>query len=203
MCRFRRWLCKNAASAHGPSTEASVTAGNVNARKLRSSFRIAVPSACRAPRRGLAGACGREAETAPPEMRPVRTVTVVKRDTGETVAFTGRIEAENETRLAFRIGGCMIERSANVGDRVEPDQVVARLDPQDELNALRAAQADVGACPRPCPLSLNVSYCSRPINMCWQMCARALERGGQCCSQRQSCKRSSRPIGMLSQPSVI
>ena len=43
-----------------------------------------------------------EAESAPPEMRPVRTVTVVKRDTGETVAFTGRIEAENETRLAFR-----------------------------------------------------------------------------------------------------
>jgi RND family efflux transporter MFP subunit len=93
----------------------------------------------------LLTACQPEAETAAPEVRPVRTVTVVKREVGETVAFTGRIEAENETRLAFRIGGRMIERSVNVGDRVEPDQVVARLDPQDELNALRSATAGVAA----------------------------------------------------------
>src|SRR5262245_65654311 len=39
----------------------------------------------------------------------------------------------------------MIERAANVGDRLEPDQVVARLDPQDQLNSLRAAQAGVAA----------------------------------------------------------
>jgi RND family efflux transporter MFP subunit len=90
-------------------------------------------------------ACSRESESPPPEVRPVRTVTVVKRDAGETVAFTGRIEAENETPLAFRIGGRMIERSANVGDRVEPNQVVAKLDPQDELNSMRAAQAAVAA----------------------------------------------------------
>src|SRR5262244_2627600 len=93
----------------------------------------------------MLAACRPEAETTSPEVRPVRTVTVVKRESGETIAFTGRIEAENETRLAFRIGGRMIERSVNVGDRVEPDQVVAKLDPQDELNALRAAQASVAA----------------------------------------------------------
>ena len=28
-----------------------------------------------------------------------------------------------------------------MGDRVEPDQVLAKLDPQDELNTLRSAQA--------------------------------------------------------------
>ena len=93
----------------------------------------------------LLAACGRDSEPAAPEIRPVRTVTVVKREIGETVAFTGRIEAENETRLAFRIGGRMVERLVNVGDRVEPDQLVAKLDPQDELNGLRAAQASVTA----------------------------------------------------------
>jgi RND family efflux transporter MFP subunit len=94
---------------------------------------------------GFLAACQPEANNAVPEVRPVRTIVAVKRDEGETVAFTGRIEAENETRLAFRIGGRMIERSVNVGDRVEPDQVVAKLDPQDELNGLRAAQASVTA----------------------------------------------------------
>jgi multidrug efflux pump subunit AcrA (membrane-fusion protein) len=90
-------------------------------------------------------ACQPEAETAAPQVRPVRTVTVVKRDAGETVSYTGRIQAENETRLAFRISGRMVERPINVGDHVEPGQVVARLEPQDELNALRTAQAGVAA----------------------------------------------------------
>jgi RND family efflux transporter MFP subunit len=39
----------------------------------------------------------------------------------------------------------MIERPINVGDHVEPGQVVARLEPHDELNALRTAQAGVAA----------------------------------------------------------
>jgi RND family efflux transporter MFP subunit len=89
--------------------------------------------------------CGPEPEVAKPEARPVRTVTVAKRDVGETITYTGRIEADNEARLAFRIGGRMVERSVNVGDRVSPGQVVARLEPQDELNGLRSAQAGVAA----------------------------------------------------------
>jgi membrane fusion protein, multidrug efflux system len=90
-------------------------------------------------------ACQPETTVQAPEVRPVRTVVVAKRDVGETVTFTGRIEAENETRLSFRIGGRMVERSVNTGHRVEPGQVVAKLEPQNELNALRSAQAAVTA----------------------------------------------------------
>jgi membrane fusion protein, multidrug efflux system len=90
-------------------------------------------------------ACQPETKVQAPEVRPVRTVVVAKRDVGETVTFTGRIEAENETRLSFRIGGRMVGRSVNTGDRVEPGQVVAKLEPQNELNALRSAQAAVTA----------------------------------------------------------
>jgi RND family efflux transporter MFP subunit len=90
-------------------------------------------------------ACQPDSQVAAPEARPVRTVIVTKREVGETVSYTGRIEAENETRLSFRIGGRMIERSANVGDPVVPGQVVAKLEPQDELNGLRTAQAAVAA----------------------------------------------------------
>jgi membrane fusion protein, multidrug efflux system len=93
----------------------------------------------------LLSACEREAETPAPEVRPVRTVTIVKRDAGEAVTYTGRIEAESETRLAFRIAGRMIERSVNAGANVKPGQVLAELEPQDELNGLRSAQAAVVA----------------------------------------------------------
>jgi membrane fusion protein, multidrug efflux system len=93
----------------------------------------------------MLAACQRATEATSPEVRPVRTVTVAKRDIGETITYTGRIEAENETRLSFRIGGRMVKRAASVGDRVEPGQVVAKLEPQNEMNALRSAQAAVAA----------------------------------------------------------
>jgi RND family efflux transporter MFP subunit len=74
-------------------------------------------------------------------VRPVRTVTVERGHTAEQVILTGHVNAEKESALAFRIGGRVIERLADIGNRVEPDQVLAKLDPQDELNALRSAQA--------------------------------------------------------------
>ena len=86
-----------------------------------------------------------EAKAKTVEARPVRTITVEKGGVGETVVLTGQISAENEASLAFRIGGRIIERTGDVGDRVEPDQVLAKLDPQDELNALRSAQAALSA----------------------------------------------------------
>ena len=89
--------------------------------------------------------CNQEAKTEPPLPRPVRTVTVEKGEVGDAVQLTGDIRAENEVNLAFRIGGRIIERKGEVGDKVEPDQVLAKLDPQDELNTLRSAQAALNA----------------------------------------------------------
>jgi RND family efflux transporter MFP subunit len=90
-------------------------------------------------------ACHRETKAIALEVRPVRTVTAAKREAGETTVLTGHVEAENEVALAFRISGRMIERPVNVGDQVKPGQVVAKLDPQNELNALRSAQAGLAA----------------------------------------------------------
>jgi RND family efflux transporter MFP subunit len=88
-------------------------------------------------------ACHKETEVVAPEVRPVRTVTVAKAETGETTVLTGHVEAENEVALAFRISGRMIARPVNVGDEINPGQVVAKLDPQNELNALRSAEANL------------------------------------------------------------
>jgi RND family efflux transporter MFP subunit len=93
----------------------------------------------------LLAACQRETDTAAPAARPVQTTTVQKREGGQPVTFTGRIEAEDEVSVAFRISGRLLENSGKLGDRVEPGQIMARLEPQNELNALRQAQAGLAA----------------------------------------------------------
>ncbi len=76
-----------------------------------------------------------------PEVRPVRAVVVQPRDVGDPATLTGQIKAQNETNLAFRIDGRMIERRVDVGARLAAGQVVAKLDPQNERNAQRSAEA--------------------------------------------------------------
>jgi len=86
-------------------------------------------------------------EPAPPtaEARLVRTVTVGHEAEGEIVSLTGQIRAKDQVGIAFRLDGRMIERPVNVGDVVTVGQVVARLDPQNQQNALRSAQADLAS----------------------------------------------------------
>ena len=90
-------------------------------------------------------ACKPEKTAEAPDPRPVRTVTVSRQPGAETVTLTGHVEAEDEVSMAFRIGGRMIDRLVNVGDRVTPAQVLANLDPQDEVSAMRATQAGLAA----------------------------------------------------------
>jgi RND family efflux transporter MFP subunit len=93
---------------------------------------------------GLA-ACSPEKKAEAPEARPVRTVTAARQEAGEKVVLTGHIQAEDEAAMAFRIGGRMTQRFVNVGDHVTPGQELARLDPANEVNALRSAQAGLTA----------------------------------------------------------
>lgn len=94
----------------------------------------------------LAG-CQRDAgeAEAPPPIRPVRVLTVEELPGGETVTLTGNVQAKEDVSLAFRIGGRLIERLVNVGDKVEYGQVVARLDSEIEQQALLAARANLAA----------------------------------------------------------
>ncbi len=92
----------------------------------------------------LAG-CGRSQKADAPIPRPVRTVTAAQTDAGETVVLTGHIQAQDEAAMAFRIGGRMVQRFVNVGDQVKTGQEIARLDPVNEVNALRSAQAALAA----------------------------------------------------------
>lgn len=90
-------------------------------------------------------ACGEEKTAAAPEVRPVRTMVTTNRAAGDALSLTGHVEAENEASYGFRVGGRVVERLVNVGDQVKPGQVMARLDPQNEQNAVRSAQAALSA----------------------------------------------------------
>jgi RND family efflux transporter MFP subunit len=89
--------------------------------------------------------CKPDTKVETPEIRPVRTVIAAKGEVGETVILTGHVQAEDEPAFAFRIAGRMIERPVNVGDRVEAGQVLAKLDPENELNELRSAESTLTA----------------------------------------------------------
>jgi RND family efflux transporter MFP subunit len=76
-------------------------------------------------------------------IRPVKTSAVSRPNLGDTVALTGQVRARDQAALAFRLDGRMLERTVRVGDQVEAGQIVARLDSQDQENALRSAQANL------------------------------------------------------------
>ncbi len=92
----------------------------------------------------LLAACGSEQ---PPqaEGRPVGVVTVEAGQFSDDIQLSGEIQAKKDVGLAFRIGGRVLERPVNVGDRVKAGQVIARLEPALEQNALAAAQAALTA----------------------------------------------------------
>ncbi|MFN7725594.1 MAG: efflux RND transporter periplasmic adaptor subunit [Rubrivivax sp.] len=91
------------------------------------------------------GGCQRAAEAPAPEIRPVRAVTIEKRDVGGAVVLTGTVQAQAEINQSFRIDGRMIERTVDVGDTVKPGQLIARLDPQNEESGLQAARAQLAS----------------------------------------------------------
>lgn len=90
-------------------------------------------------------ACKPAAEPQAEPVRPVRVVSIAPQEGGELVTLTGRVEAQDEARLAFRVSGRMVERLVNVGDQVRAGQVVARLEADTARNTLRAAQAELSA----------------------------------------------------------
>lgn len=89
--------------------------------------------------------CRKEAETAPPPIRTVRTLTVEPPRQAADISFTGHIEAQDQVSLSFRIGGRLAERAVGVGATVAEGEVVARLDPENELNELRSARSALTA----------------------------------------------------------
>lgn len=89
-------------------------------------------------------ACSRQ--EAPPEpVRAVKVVTVgLEGLKGESV-YAGEVRARVESRLGLRVGGKLMQRTVDAGQRVSAGQLLAALDPQDYQLSAQAAQAQLVA----------------------------------------------------------
>ena len=61
------------------------------------------------------------------------------------VTYAGEIRAREESTLAFRIGGNLVRRHVDAGERVHKGQVLAELDPGDQRLQAEAARAQLAA----------------------------------------------------------
>ena len=81
-----------------------------------------------------------------PRLQPPQ-VEIFKAEAASSISktFTGIVEARVQSDLGFRVGGKILERSVNVGERVQKGQVLMRLDSVDLKLSFAAQQANVEA----------------------------------------------------------
>ena len=91
----------------------------------------------------LAG-CSRP-EPPPEPVRAVKLLTVGTAPLHAQLEYAGEVRARTESRLGFRVAGKILQRQAELGQRVRAGQVLAQLDPQDFRLAAQAAQAQASA----------------------------------------------------------
>jgi multidrug efflux system membrane fusion protein len=92
----------------------------------------------------LLAACSRPE----PPLEPVRSVKLLTVGVGALQAsseYSGDVRARVESRLGFRVAGKIVQRQADLGQRVRAGQVLAQLDPRDYQLATDAARAQVTA----------------------------------------------------------
>jgi len=76
-------------------------------------------------------------------VRPVKVAVVAAGAAERVLNYSGVVRPRIESALGFRVSGKIVERTVNVGDRVEVGQVIARLDDTDLKLAENAARAAV------------------------------------------------------------
>ena len=83
---------------------------------------------------------------APPEpvpLRAVKVLTVGESGTSFDLEFSGEVRARVESSLGFRVGGKLIARQVELGQRVKAGQLLAQIDPQDYRATADAAAAQL------------------------------------------------------------
>lgn len=89
--------------------------------------------------------CNEKKEETAEVIRPVKVVEIAQADTTRKLDYSGAVRARTEMNLGFRVAGKIIERKVDIGQRVKPGDVLARMDATDYVLAVRRSQADLDA----------------------------------------------------------
>src|SRR6266581_574033 len=93
----------------------------------------------------VTGGCAKQAVKDPRLQSPRVEVFKAKAAGSNGRTFTGIVEARVQSDLGFRVAGKIMERSVDVGQRVQKGQPLMRLDPEDLRLSAAAQQANVEA----------------------------------------------------------
>ena len=89
--------------------------------------------------------CACTAKPPPEPLRAVRTAEVRYDKSQETNRYFGSVQARYEVDQGFRVGGKVMSRKVDVGQRVRQGDVIAALDDTDYKLAVEAAQQQLAA----------------------------------------------------------
>lgn len=84
-------------------------------------------------------------ETVSEVVRPVKVVEIASGGERRELDYSGSVKARTEMNLGFRVAGKITERLVDIGDRVKPGEVLARIDATDYELAVRTAEANLAA----------------------------------------------------------
>ena len=93
----------------------------------------------------MVSGCSKPAAKDPRLLPPTVKVFKVEAAGSKSRTFTGVVEARVQSDLGFRVGGKILVRSVDVGQRVHKGQILMRLDSVDLELAFAAQQANVEA----------------------------------------------------------
>ncbi|TAW58603.1 efflux RND transporter periplasmic adaptor subunit [Rhizobium ruizarguesonis] len=90
-------------------------------------------------------ACSEEKAEVKEVIRPVKVVEIAKAGDTRKLDYSGSVKARTEMNLGFRVAGKITERLVDIGDKVKPGDVLARMDSTDYQLAVKTAEANLAA----------------------------------------------------------
>lgn len=89
----------------------------------------------------LLTACDQDAEVTETQLRSVRTMLVSGATNGDQRTFSGIAKSSQEAQLSFKVSGTLDKLPVEVGDQLEPGQLIASLDSSQFQLEVQQSQA--------------------------------------------------------------
>ncbi len=91
----------------------------------------------------LLAACEEQKTVVDPPVRAIKSLVVTQRAGEQVRRIAGIVEANLVTDIAFEVSGRLLGLKAEVGDRVDAGDLIARLDPEPYLLRIQSTQAQL------------------------------------------------------------